>query len=226
MDDTRPVRRRLRDRTFSESRRVFIHRLTFFGGGVVLLGGACQCDDDRKAARPARPVGLRPKHLTTSHLTFTDEEYATLAAATERILPKDEDPGALDAGVPVYIDRMLQSPELRQMKEDFIGGLGALQKRAQSLHGQPFSALTPDQQDALLTAFKDAPADSAETKFYELLVVLTLEGFLGDPSYGGNKNQVGWALVGFSTMGPPPGYDGIKALHHHATPATAHEGHP
>ena len=49
-------------------------------------------------------------------------------------------------------------------------------------------------------------------------MVLSLEGFLGDPGYGGNHDRVGWDLVGFKLVGaqaaePPPGYDGVKHLH-------------
>ena len=45
--------------------------------------------------------------------------------------------------------------------------------------------------------------------------VFTLEGFLGDPSYGGNKDYVGWKLVGFGTTPPGAGYDGTQMLHQH-----------
>jgi len=87
------------------SRRALIQRLTFLGGGVVVLAS---CKDRMQA--PQRPV------LTTRHRTFTNEEYDSMAAACERILPRDQDPGAADANVPEYIDRMLQSPELSQQR--------------------------------------------------------------------------------------------------------------
>jgi gluconate 2-dehydrogenase gamma chain len=32
--------------------------------------------------------------------------------------------------------------------------------------------------------------------FFQRLVTLTLEGFLSDPQYGGNRNQVGWRFIG------------------------------
>jgi hypothetical protein len=38
---------------------------------------------------------------------LTDDEYRTLAAACERLIPSDETAGAVDAGVPEYIDGML-----------------------------------------------------------------------------------------------------------------------
>jgi gluconate 2-dehydrogenase gamma chain len=207
------------------SRRVFVHRLTFFGGCVVLLGNGCRCGDEHKQPQQStsKAPGIRHQHLTTSHLTFTNEEYAVVAAACERILPRDEDPGALDAHVPQYIDRMLQSHDLVQMKEDFLGGVAALDRRAQRMFQKGFASLEPSGQDEVLRAFKESPAGSGEGAFYELFIALTMEGFLGDPSYGGNQDRVGWALVGFNTMEPPPGYDGLKALHHHHM---AHGGEP
>ncbi|WP_225409889.1 gluconate 2-dehydrogenase subunit 3 family protein [Stigmatella hybrida] len=202
----RPSSRRL-------SRRSFIQRLTFFGGGVVLLGPtACKRSaSDEAPAAPAAPLSDSP------HGTFTGREFVTMAAACERILPKDEDPGAQDAQVPAYIDRILQTPELKQMKSDFLQGLAALERRSRSMFQKGFSEATPSQQDELLAIFKDSRSGSGEAHFYELLLLLTLEGFLGDPSYGGNKDRVGWKLVGFDTVGtvamaPPEGYDGPKCL--------------
>lgn len=195
------------------SRRSFIQRLTFFGGGVVLLGSTACKRPEEQAAKPTTPppVGASP------HGTFSGLELATVAAACERIIPRDEDPGAKDANVPAYIDRILQTPELKQMKTDFLQGLAALERRSQSMFKKGFVQATPEQQDELLTLFKDSGPGTGEAHFYELLVVLTLEGFLGDPSYGGNKDRVGWHLVGFDTVGtvamaPPEGYDGPKCL--------------
>ncbi|MDC0713827.1 gluconate 2-dehydrogenase subunit 3 family protein [Stigmatella sp. ncwal1] len=195
------------------SRRSFIQRLTFFGGGVVLLGPmACKRSSPEEA-----PHALPTPLPDSAHGTFTGRELATVAAACERILPRDEDPGAQDAQVPAYIDRMLQTPELKQMKSDFLQGLAALERRSRSMFQKGFTESTPSQQDELLAIFKDSRPGSGEAHFYELLLVLTLEGFLGDPSYGGNKDRVGWRLVGFDTVGtvamaPPEGYDGPKCL--------------
>lgn len=189
-------------------RRVFIQRLTFFGGGVILLGSAC-----KKAPAPdASPA--KNAVPSTSHRSLTNDEYAVMTAAVDRVLPKDEDPGAVEAGVPEYIDRMLLSPELFQMRQDFTDGLNHLEKRSRDTYQSSFARITSAQQDTLLVAFKDAGSSSGEAHFYELLVTLTLEGFLGDPSYGGNKDHVGWTLVGFGTSEPPPSYDGQKHLHH------------
>lgn len=200
------------------SRRVFVQHLTFFGGGVVLLG----CKEDEKPVTPppaTKPPPLAEAPLTSSHKTFTNAEWATLVAACDRMIPKDEDPGAVDANVPEYIDRMLQSEGLQQMKAQFVPGLAAIDRRSQRMFQVPFAQAKPEQQDELITIFKNSPERTGESRWYEIFVVLVLEGFLGDPTYGGNQGEVGWKLVGFNLVGrnvkgdPKTPYDGTARLH-------------
>ena len=45
--------------------------------------------------------------------------------------------------------------------------------------------------------------------FFDTVHFHTVAGFLADPQYGGNRNQVGWKLIGFDiapTHQPPFGY--------------------
>jgi len=189
------------------SRRSFIQRVSFFGGSMVMLGSCSQ------EPHPAKQADQPSPPLTSSHVTLTDEEYEAMAAACERMLPRDEDPGAADLGVPGYLDRALSDPRMSHVKDDFVRGLNALMRRAQGQHTKPFHQLPPEAQDALLTAFKNRPQGSGEAHWYELLVVLTMEGAFSDPSYGGNKDRKGWALIGFETSEPPAGYDGLHAHH-------------
>lgn len=198
-------------------RRVFVRRLSFMGGGVVLLGGACREKSAADASVPALVTARPPQALTTSHLTFTNEDFVTLVAACDRVLPKDDDPGAIDANVPEYIDRILQSPQLENMARNFPPGLAALSRRCERMFKVPFADATAEQKDEVLTIFKNSPETSGEARWYEMLIVLTLEGFLGDPSYGGNRDQAGWKLVGFELVDhtqadPGAGYDGRKKL--------------
>jgi gluconate 2-dehydrogenase gamma chain len=192
----------------SSTRRVFIHRLTFLGGGVVLLGGG-GCSRDRESPPPSPASKAR----SSRHQTFTNEEYITLSAAVERLFPHDEDPGAIELGVPIYIDRMLTAPELAPMRDDLVAGINALERRSRGQLEKSFATATAAEQDALLREFKDAEPASGEAQFFELLTALTFEGVLGDPSYGGNKDRAGWALMGFETSQPMDGYEGTKHLH-------------
>jgi len=168
--------------------------------------GSCS----RQPAKQAEPA---PGPLTSSHASLTNPEFEAMAAATERILPRDEDVGAADLGVPAYVDRALADRRMSHVRDDFVRGLGALMQRAKAEAQKPFPELTPDQQDALLTEFKNSAKSSGEGHFYELLVVLTMEGAFSDPSYGGNRDRKGWALIGFETSEPPPGYDGLHTGH-------------
>jgi gluconate 2-dehydrogenase gamma chain len=202
-------------RSKSMTRRTFVYRFAFLGSGMVILGPACKEEPKPAPPQAAKQPEVSPRSLSTSHKTFTNAEYEALEAASERILPRDEDPGALDADVPAYIDRALQTPELHRMKDDFLNGLRALMRRSRSLYKKEFVAISTEQQDNLIRVFRDSPPPSGEAHFYSSLVVLTLEGFLCDPSYGGNKDHVGWNLVGFNTSEPPVGYDGMKAMHRH-----------
>jgi gluconate 2-dehydrogenase gamma chain len=200
------------------TRRVFVHRLTFLGGGVVLLGGACD-EPKSKAPEPAKASGPQQAALTTSHLTFTNEEFAIVTALCDRVLPKDEDPGAVEANVPEYIDQALQQQQLRKMKDDFLGGVAAIDRRCQRMHKVGFVKATPAQQDDVITVFKESPPDTGEFKWYEILIALNLEGYLGDPSYGGNKDKVGWKVMGFDIVGHEaggmePGFKGADYLDH------------
>ena len=201
---------RARPKATRFSRRVFIHRLAFLGGGVVLIGPACKLEPPVGESK-AVPDGAS----RSSNQTFTPEETAIVSAACDRIIPRDEDPGAVDANVPQYIERMLQTTEMRKIKAEFVPGVAALNRQSTRLFGQGFAEATDAQRDQVLTLFKDSPPASDEARFFDLLMVFTLEGLLGDPSYGGNKDRVGWALVGFGTSEPPSQYDGIKHLHSH-----------
>lgn len=178
------------------SRRRFLRNAAFAGGGIYLVewGWACKNEPQKPAVAPA---GEKKAPLTSSHRIFTDAEFATLTACVDRILPKDEDPGAVDAGVPEYIDRAFTNPDLHRMRDDFLAGLAALDRASQRESHVGFAQASAAQQDALLRKFATMPPTSGEAHFYETLVTFTLEGFLGDPVYGGNKDRMGWALVGF-----------------------------
>jgi gluconate 2-dehydrogenase gamma chain len=69
-----------------------------------------------------------------------------------------------------------------------------------SRFGKSFDGIAPEQQDEIL---KEMEAGKSEFKsvsssfFFNLLLVNTMEGFFADPIYGGNRDKIGWKLVGF-----------------------------
>jgi len=188
-------------------RRDLLRGLAFAGSGFYLVEWGWACKDPAPPPAPAPAAPAKPAHepLTSDHATFTNAEFAALSAAVDRLLPKDQDVGGVEAGVPEYIDRTLTNPDLRRMKEDFIAGLNALDRACTRRFGLAFARAAPAQQDTMLQADATMPPASGESHFYETLITLALEGFLGDPTYGGNKGRAGWAMVGFDPGPPMPG---------------------
>ena len=118
--------------------------------------------------------------------------------------PRVATPGAREAGAVYFIDRALgtfMAPAL-----DGVRGLAAmLDARAAGEGGDGgFSALDASAQDRILTA-----VEADEPGLFGLIQALTVMGTFSNPSYGGNRDEVGWRLLGFAPaerFDPPFGY--------------------
>jgi gluconate 2-dehydrogenase gamma chain len=65
-----------------------------------------------------------------------------------------------------------------------------------------FAALAPADQDDFLKKLEAGQVDLSGAgvdaqAFFKLLLQNTMEGFFSDPVYGGNRDMVGWKLIGF-----------------------------
>lgn len=129
--------------------------------------------------------------------SLSDPRRATLAALAARLIPGDaSSPGAVEAGVPDFVVSQL-AEYFPAMLEQVEAGLDALDGAAKGTAGQTFTELLPEPQDELLAAVE------AES-WFELVLQLSIDGFLCDPRHGGNRDLVGWRLVGYPgvTMAP------------------------
>jgi len=79
----------------------------------------------------------------------------TVIAAAERILPASDTPGATDAQVHRFIDRMLADWHTPAERDRFLAGLRALDARSRSAYRRDFVACTEPEQTALLAALDD-----------------------------------------------------------------------
>lgn len=80
-------------------------------------------------------------------------------------------------------------------------GIAFMDAYAQSQFGKDFIELTGEQQDSILTDMEadkatgfDGPSGKA---FFTQLRNDTIEGTFSDPMHGGNRDKVGWKLVGY-----------------------------
>ncbi|MFQ6030664.1 MAG: gluconate 2-dehydrogenase subunit 3 family protein [Dehalococcoidia bacterium] len=88
------------------------------------------------------------------------------------------------------------------MRQLYLDGVQDLDNLARDQFGaETFCSLQPRQQDQILTALEEKGS-----RFFSLLIEHTMEGFYGDPRHGGNRNRVGWTVLGFPGPSYPEGY--------------------
>ena len=109
------------------------------------------------------------------------------------------------------------------LRAKYVEGIKELDRRSQSRFAADFVQLPAEQQDGILNDMERparrveaelteaqavagfAPVEPAlqqtnaeiELDFFPLLALHTRQGFYADPIYGGNKDRVGWKLIGF-----------------------------
>jgi gluconate 2-dehydrogenase gamma chain len=138
------------------------------------------------------------------------------------LIPIDESPGAIEAGVPNYLDKQLSGawgagerlymsgpweptrPGLGYQLpltpgELFHTGIKAINAELNK-SGRPFREMSAERQDEYLHKLEAGGIDLNGVPseiFFSQLWGMTVEGFFSDPVYGGNKDMVGWKMIGF-----------------------------
>lgn len=118
---------------------------------------------------------------------FQPEEFRTLEAFSERIIPRTDTPGAKDAGVPLLIDKaLIAKPGLAPQ---FRAGLADLNARSRDNYGHGFADLTEAQQIAVLTPL--SLDDSTPLgQFFNLAKGMTSDAYYKTEI--GLKDELGW----------------------------------
>jgi gluconate 2-dehydrogenase gamma chain len=171
-------------------------------------------------AYPVQPV------VPGGYLFFTAQEAAIVDAVVDRLIPTDDlGAGARDAGVTTFIDRQLTGPygghDWLYMQGPFSStplptqglqspltprqqyrlGLAALEAYCKSTFGgRGFVDLNGEEQDKLLAGMEKGEVTFqgfSSKMLFGAIHANTIEGFFADPIYGGNRDMVGWKLVGF-----------------------------
>jgi hypothetical protein len=119
----------------------------------------------------------------------------TLRAAVERILPGTHGPGAVRTAAAAGFERALLDPYYRGLRRGVEALLDQLQAQARERHGLDFTACDAEQRDELLRGVEHDP-NPAMRWVFRILIGLSLEGLLGDPQHGGNRDASGWEFIG------------------------------
>jgi gluconate 2-dehydrogenase gamma chain len=202
--------------------RRFMLKAGAMGASLLSAGGgvAAAPAQSRDAPSKAPPSS---KASPTTYIFLNREEAAFIEGAVARLIPADSTwPGALEAGVPNYIDKQLagawgagerlyrsgpwragtpsQGYQLPLTPaEVFRTALAAINKDLTHI-GTPFARMSAEQQDAYLRHLETGERDLGGVPsdvFFEHLWQSTVEGFFSDPVYGGNRDMVAWRMVGF-----------------------------
>jgi len=207
------------DEAPSASRRRLFKSLSLVPLAAVGLGGCA-----READKPADASGARGDYKPSF---FNAAEWAFILAACDRLIPADDiGPGALQSGVPEFIDRHMQTPyasgDIWYMQGPFIEaapqfgyqgrlpvrdilrvGLKGIDAHCAKHFSKSFAQLAHPEQEALL---KSAEAGKLELEnisakeFFTQLLNETRMGYFCDPKHGGNKNMSAWKMIGYPGM--------------------------
>jgi gluconate 2-dehydrogenase gamma chain len=123
--------------------------------------------------------------------TLTAAQMEIVSALTSRILPAvDGRPGAAEAGAVYFIDRALGTFNAAQQPL-YTEGIADLNRRAQAkvAGAASFAALPAAQQDEVIRNIEATP-------FFQAVRLDTIVGTFALPSWGGNRDYMGWHLLG------------------------------
>jgi gluconate 2-dehydrogenase gamma chain len=220
--------------TPSIDRRAFLIHTTL--AGTAGLAGAAAALQGKPVA-PARTIrgeepwqegrADAPPEVSGSEFRFfTADERAFIEAAVSRLIPNDDvGPGAVEAGVPFFLDRQLagpfgqghryylQGPWKKGTPEQgyqsrfspaqlYRAAIKAIDQYTAKQSGErKFAALSESDRDTLLQELEKGSIelnDGVDGKaFFTMLLQNTKEGYFSDPIYGGNKNMGAWKMIGF-----------------------------
>ncbi|WP_164273353.1 gluconate 2-dehydrogenase subunit 3 family protein [Stenotrophomonas sp. B1-1] len=203
------------------SRRRFFQGLTLIPVAAALPACAPGTPAADAQAPAADAADYRPEF-------FNAAEWAFIVAACDRLIPADETgPGAVESGVPEFLDRHMQTPyaagAIWYMQGPFLEapselgyqgklplrdivrvGIGAVDAHCrEQFQGKTFAQLDHAQQETLLKAAEGGKLelDAISSKlFFSNLLGEVKNGYFADPKYGANKGMAAWKMIGYPGM--------------------------
>ena len=170
------------------TRRMFLQGSGSLAGSALMRAGIPTFIAASQAACSA-------KEEAAVYENITNAEAREIIAIAARILPTTDTPGATEAGAGYFFDKAFGSflaEEIeysRSMLAEFQSGIASAFPGA-----EVFSDLSEADQDTYLK-------NNEDTEFFGTFRFLTMAGVFGMSTYGGNRDNIGWKLVGMD--GPP-----------------------
>lgn len=161
---------------------------------------------------------------SSKRMFLRDKEVAQVRAVFDRLIPADDiSVSASEAGCVVFVDHQLagdygkgswryqagpqQAGTASQGEQSIMGpaelyrnGLAELDAYCLQARGKPFEDLDAEAQDDILERMEQGEiklASIASQLLFKQMLANVQEGYFADPLYGGNKDMVGWKMIGF-----------------------------
>ncbi len=179
----------------------------------------------KSSAEPVAGKALAPSAGKWEAYTFLNaDEAAFVEAAVNTLIPADDlSPSGVDVGVAYFIDQQLggafgrgaklyrQGPWPAGMPEQgwqlpltpaelYQAAIPLVNEACRTRYGKSFSDLGEAQRTEAMTALEKGTLALGEVPgqvFFELLLQNVIEGFFGDPAYGGNRDKIAWKMIGY-----------------------------
>lgn len=178
-------------RHFRMGRRAMLQSLAT-GVGVAAFGSTASAAHHHGAAAAAASAEPAAVAGATAHVFLDEHAFDTLAALSQQIVP-----GSRDAGVPQFLDRLLEVESIETQKH-FIQGLGTFELEARAAHGVSWKSLTADQATALLSKVSTQPATEPSRRAFDDLKRAVAESYYSTEA---GMKELGWD--GSITFAPP-----------------------
>ncbi|WP_372748447.1 gluconate 2-dehydrogenase subunit 3 family protein [Litorivivens sp.] len=138
------------------NRREFLECAAVMVGGLSLHQVGFSLSQEQRVYLATAPsyIARKPAYLNVA-------QKKTLAMLTETIMPRTDTPGAIDAGVPRFVELMVFEWLTDEERSLFVGGLNALMSETEATHQKPYEQLAEKQRVAILEDLEKAAGDSA-----------------------------------------------------------------
>ena len=138
---------------------------------AIVAGGMLAIPDILKAW--SSPV------IENTSFRFLPAEGDLIADIAETIIPRTSTPGAKDAGVPAFIQKVVADCYDNKERTDFMAGVQAVDDYSKAnMMGKGFSALTPEQRITVLKVFeKEHHNDKKAKPWWGTMKGLVVTGF-------------------------------------------------
>ena len=138
------------------NRREFLQCAAILVSGVSVSQLGLALTEEQQAY-----LAAAPNYNTGSSSFFSESQRKIIAAMTEVVMPRTDTPGAIDAGVPGFVELMAADWFNDEERAIFLAGLADIETRIPVEYGASFDQLDSVKQLEVMETMEDEASDSS-----------------------------------------------------------------